>query len=94
MTAKLINKRTELENPYYHYLAQGNKATEYGAYLIKKYCPETQPDYVHPPLGGIGSAAASFFDSNAHFYGGLKDSWQAVLPTGHDCIGWIDFYIQ
>jgi hypothetical protein len=94
MTAKLINKRTGKDNPYYHYLAQGNKATEYGAYLIKKFCPVEQPDNVSPPQGGIASSAASFFDSSSRYFGGLKNSWQANLPTGHDCISWINFYLK
>lgn len=90
--AHLINKRTGFESPYYHYLDKG--PTEYGAYLIKKYCPSEQPNYQKPEQGGIGRAAASYFDSAIHYYGGIKDNWETNLPTGHECIGWINLYLQ
>lgn len=92
--ARTINRKTDFMSPYYQFLAQGNKATEYGAYLIKKYCPSERPNYAHPPQGGIGVAAASFFDSNVNFFGGQKDGWQANQPTGHDCLGWINLYLK
>lgn len=92
--AKLMDKRSGYESPYYHYLAQGNKATEYGAYLIKKYCPEKQPNYVNPPQGGIATPAAGFFDYAVHYFMGKEDGWQANLPTGHECVGWINLYLK
>lgn len=91
---RAVNKRTEYESPFYHYVAMGSKPTEYGAQLIKKYCPTKMPNYAKPPQGGIGTPAASFYDSVVHYFGGLKDNWQANLPTGHECIGWINLYLN
>lgn len=91
--ARLINERAEYDNPYYHYIDK-RKATEYGAYLIKKYCPETAPNYKNPPHGGRGVAAAGFFDFEMHFFQGVRNGWEASMPTGHDCIGWINMMLQ
>jgi hypothetical protein len=93
-TAKLINDRTARDNPYYHYLAMGNRATEYGAQLIKKFCSPDKPNYKNPPQGGYGRPAASFFDSGNHTFGGLNVGSEANLPIGHDCIAWINFYLN
>lgn len=92
-TAKMIDGRAGFDSPYYHYLAMGNRATEYGASLIKKYCPVEKPDYLHPPQGGYGRPAANFFDSGTHTFGGLNRGSEANMPIGHDCISWIDFYL-
>lgn len=92
--AKVIDRRTDYESAYYHYLAEGEKATEYGAALIKKYCPKVKPDYTHPPQGGTATAAASYFDFGVHYFMGVKDGWEANLPTGHECIGWINLYLK
>ena len=89
----VINQKTEYESPYYHYLAMKGP-TEYGAQLILKYCDSKKPNYVKPPQGGIGTPAASFFDSSIHFFNGVKDNWQANQPIGHDCIAWINFYVN
>lgn len=93
-TAKLIDARASFDSPYYHYLAMGNQATEYGAYLIKKYCPVDKPNYRNPPQGGTGRPAANFFDSGTHTFGGLNSGSEANLPIGHDCISWINLYLN
>jgi hypothetical protein len=93
-SARLINERTAKDNPYYHYLAMGNRATEYGAALIKKFCASEKPNYLHPPQGGLGTPSAAFFDSANHTFGGLNNGYEANLPIGHDCIGWINFYLN
>ncbi len=93
-TARLIDERTAKDNPYYHYLAMGNRATEYGAALIKKYCPTEKPNYRNPPQGGVGTPSAAYFDSAIHTFGGINNGYEANLPVGHDCIGWINFYLN
>ena len=91
--ARAINQRTGFESAYYHWLDQG-VATEYGAYLIKKYCPPQAPNYRNPPQGGYGVPAAGFFDYAVHYFNGISSGWEANLPTGHECIGWINFYLN
>lgn len=91
--ARVINDRSGYESAYYHYLDK-RKPTEYGAYLIKKYCPENKPDYQNPPHGGQGIAAAGFFDFAVHYFNGVASGWEANMPTGHECLGWINFYLK
>lgn len=88
----VIDRRSGYESPYYHWLAQDGKATEYGAALIRKYCPLTMPQYGNTP-NGLGVPSASFFDFGVHYFGGVEAGWQKVLPTGHECIGWINLYL-
>lgn len=88
-----INRRTGYISPYFHYLASGGRATEYGAYLIKKYCPVTLP-YAGPVPGGIAAPAASFFDMGMRSFGGLNEYGIQSTPTGHDCLAWIDLYTK
>lgn len=91
--ARVINERSGFESAYYHFLDK-RKPTEYGAHLIKKYCPETMPDYKNPPHGGQGIAAGGFFDFAVHYHKGVASGWQANMPTGHECIAWINLYLQ
>ena len=92
--ARALDQKTAHGNPYYHFLASGNRPTEYGGHLIKKFCSPEKPNYVHPPQGGVGRPAASFFDAALHTFGGLNQGWEANLPTGHDCIAWINLYLN
>lgn len=94
VTAKLVDVRTAKDNPYYHFLAMGSQATEYGAALIKKLCPAEKPNYLNPPQGGTGTPSAAYFDSASHTYGGMNGGFETNLPIGHDCIGWINFYLN
>jgi hypothetical protein len=92
--AKAINRRSDFMSPYYDWLAHGNKPTEYGAYLIKKYCPETKPNYVNPPQGGTGVATSNYLSNGMHSFGGHDREWLAKLPGGRDCMALIDIYLQ
>lgn len=91
---KVIDRRSGFDNPYYHWIATGFRATEYGAALIKKYCPVERPYYGPLPGGGRAIAAGGFFDSGVQFFGGLGPSGTKEEPIGHDCVGWIDFYLS
>ncbi len=91
--ARILDKRTSYESAWYHFLAEGNQATEYGANLIQKYCPTVQPTYVWTPHG-LGVPAAGYFDSAVHYFNGLDSGWINDYPTGHECIGWINFYLN
>ena len=93
-TARLIDERTAKDSPYYHYLAKGNQATEYGAKLIQKFCPAEKPNYLNPPQGGRGTPSAAYFDSASHTFGGINNGYETNLPIGHDCIGWINLYLN
>lgn len=42
--AHTINQRTGKINPLYHLLAEG-QATEYGAYLIRRFCTAPRPNW-------------------------------------------------
>ncbi|MBI2606285.1 MAG: hypothetical protein HYW49_09420 [Deltaproteobacteria bacterium] len=90
---KVIDRRTGYANPYYHWIASGFRATEYGAALIKKYCPVERPYYGPLPGGGRAVASGGFFDSGVQFFGGLGPYGAKSEPIGHDCAAWIDFYL-
>lgn len=92
-TAKVIDRRTMKASPYYHWLALGGHASEYGASLIKKFCPVERPHYGLQPDGTTAIAAASFFDAAVQTFGGSYNG-QRDFPVGHDCIGWINLYLS
>jgi len=93
--AYALDSRTGFDSPFYHWVSEGGQATEYGAYLIKKYCSPIAPTYGTLPNGNQSEPAASFYDFAVHFYGGVDKGWGAVdAPTGHDCVGWIDLYLN
>lgn len=89
--AKTINRRTAYESPYYHYLEYG--PTEYGAALIKKYCPTIAPQF-GPYPDGWHLPSASYFDSAVHYFGGQMWEWLVNIPNGHECIAWINLYLK
>jgi hypothetical protein len=91
---KVLNRRSGYISPYFHYQAENRRATEFGAYLIQKYCPVTMP-YAGPlPGGGVAYPAASFFDMGMRSFGGLNEYGIQSTPTGHDCLAWIRLYVK
>lgn len=92
-TARVIDRRTMKASPYYHWLALGGHASEYGASLIKKFCPVERPRYGRQPDGTYAIGAASFFDSAVQTFGGSYNG-QRDFPVGHDCVGWINLYLS
>lgn len=92
--ARRIDQRSNFMSPYYHWLAEGGRATEYGVSLIKKYCPQERPLYGVLPDGSTSIAAAAYFDSAVDYFGGLSDWGVRFYPTGHECVAWIDLYLS
>ena len=92
-TAKIVDDRSEHTSPYYRYLALGMKSSEYGAQLIKRFCPTNRPSYGQKPDGAY-SAAGDYFDSGVQYFGG-KDAYHSKDESaGYDCIAWINFYLN
>jgi hypothetical protein len=103
--AQVINERTSKLNPRIHWLAQNRTATEYGAYLIKKYCKPQRPFYGMWAVSGntragLGNSTEYFLgggsiDSVAYQYLGATNSWGVREQNiGLDCIGWINLYLE
>ena len=100
--AKILSKRSSHLNPFYHYLAANRTSTEYGAYLIKKYC-----SHVAPKWGGWYRSGKSVINnptlyyvrganlkgSGFQFMGGLGVYEKKVTPNGHDCLFFLNLYI-
>lgn len=93
-SAETFNKRTGYINPYLHWMDQQHQATEYGAYLIKKFCPSERPIIAPLPTGGMGRPEASYFTGAIQYLGGSGPYGYSPLPTGHECIAWIDLYLN
>jgi len=49
---------------------------------------------LNPPQGGRGTPSAAYFDSASHTFGGINNGYETNLPIGHDCIGWINLYLN
>lgn len=101
--AATINKRTGYLNPVVQYLEHGGP-TEYGAYLIRKYCTATRPNWGQWFLsgnGGQGTNPTGYFIEGRHFFygayqfaGGLEQNLGFyILPNGHDCIMALNLYL-
>ncbi|MBC7691699.1 MAG: hypothetical protein H7222_08000 [Methylotenera sp.] len=100
--AQMINDRGGRINPGYHFIANQAQATEYGAYLIKKYCKAPRPNWGMWFLNGWNwdnnptnywSAGKSHLYTNYQFSGGLTPYGEVPLVTGHDCLTWLDMYL-
>jgi hypothetical protein len=102
--ARILNERTSKINPRFHWLAQNATATEYGAYLIKKFCRVPKPNYGNWAFSGNqrpedGNPTwhwlkGSNIDSVEYQYMGAPNSWGSRnAEIGHECIGWINLYL-
>src|SRR5581483_6264212 len=101
--AKNIDSRTVYQNPSYHYLAEGRQATEYGAYLIKKYCPAPAPTYgvfyqsgyngIWDNQTGVWSLGQPIHDFGYQYLGGFGPYGAKISPIGMDCLTWLDEYL-
>jgi hypothetical protein len=101
----LVNNRTAKLHPRYHFLAKNRVATEYGAYLIQKYCRPQRPHYGYWASSGNESAQfesassgkwywGGSIDSGLYQYFGSKDSYDRYwLESGHECVNWINLYL-
>lgn len=98
-----INRRTNQLNPGYHFFAEGRTATEYGAYLILKYCKAPRPQYgVNFETGWNGewsnptihwNGANSIFYTNYQYLGGYGPYGGKNSPVGHECLDWLNMYL-
>jgi hypothetical protein len=89
-----LDRRTGYISPYFHYLAEDEVPDEYGAYLIRKYCPLVMP-YSGPIANGhFALPAASFFDMGMRSFGGVNEYGIKSEPMGHECIAWINLYLK
>lgn len=102
--ARAINERTSKINPRFHWIAQNGTATEYGAYLIQKYCKPARPTYGQwasvgnrRPDEGNNTGywiSGSNIDSVEYQYMGAPNSWGVRnADVGHECVGWINLYL-
>lgn len=97
-----VNNRTSKLNPMYHFHAEG-KATEYGAYLIRKYCTGPKPLWGHWFTSGYDNywgnqtgywmIGQSYLYSNWQYAGGKSVGGDYVLPHGHDCLQFLNLYL-
>ncbi len=103
--AQTINDRSNKLNPGYHYLASNKVPTEYGAYLVKKYCKGIRPNYgVWYPSGswtgwpsnsnGYWNSGQPIIAGNYQYYGGFGPYGVKILPNGHDCLTWLNMYLE
>jgi hypothetical protein len=100
-----VNNRTSKIQPRYHFLANNRVATEYGAYLIQKYCRPQRPSYGYWSNSGNQSAIfenaptgkwywGGSIDSGSYQYFGSYDAYdRRWLENGHECINWINLYL-
>ncbi len=101
--ANQANNRTSKLNPGYHFLAQGKTATEYGAYLIRKYCKGTRPQFgvwFGSGFDGQGTNPSDYWNSgqtflggNYQYFGGFGPYSEKIVPGGSDCISWLNMYL-
>ena len=97
--AQVINNRSSKLNPMYHYLAEG-KATEYGAYLIRKYCTAGRPNWGFAYLNGWDQSGqgywlngGSFLYTGFQYAGGVSYYGDYEAPIGHDCLTLLNMYL-
>ena len=103
MAAQLIDSRTSFLNPGNHFLAMNQTPTEYGAYLIGKYCKGPKPTwgmYFETGWPGQGSNSTGDWYSGGplnaggyQFAGGFGTDSQKAVSYGHECIAWLDMYL-
>lgn len=99
--AVILNERTGKINPLYHYLAEG-KATEYGAYLIRKYCSAPKPGWGLWYRSGYQQLnnnswywvyGKSYIYTNYQYAGGMQDAYSMSTTTGYDCLAFLHQYL-
>lgn len=99
----IVNSRTSKLNPLYHFYAEG-KGTEYGAYLIRKYCSAPKPKwgfwFSQGTLGWPQDADfGKWWQGHTYLYGayqfagGLDPYNRVVLPDGNDCLTLLNLYL-
>jgi hypothetical protein len=100
-----VNNRTTKLHPRFHFLSLNRTPTEYGAYLIQKYCRPQRPPYGYWASSGNTSAIfqnaptgkwyrGGSIDSGPYQYFGSYDSYgRNWLESGHECINWINLYL-
>ena len=101
--SQAINNRTDMLNPFYHFLANNRVPTEYGAYLINKYCKAPRPDwgvwFDSGWAGQGGNSTGAWYDAepfiagNYQYAGGWGPYGQKMLPIGHECIAFLNMYL-
>lgn len=100
--AATVNNRTMKLSPGYHYLAQNRNPTEYGAYLINKYCKAPRPQwgswytsgFQHDNnITGIWHSGEPLHVSAYQYAGGWGPYGQKIISSGQECIAWLDMYL-
>lgn len=100
----IVNNRTAKLNPLYHYYAEG-RPTEYGAYLIRKYCTPGKPKWGFwfsqgtqgwPQDADFGKwwQGHTYLYGAYQFAGGMDPYERVVLPDGNDCLTLLNLYLQ
>ena len=101
--ASNIDIRTSQLNPYYHFLAESLQPTEWGGYLIQKYCKGTRPTWGLQFTSGNGSIwnnssgrwdyGQPIGEEGYQYMGGYNPYGNFMTPAGHDCLAWLDMYL-
>jgi hypothetical protein len=96
-----MNERTSKLNPLYHVIAEG-KPTEYGAYLVRKYCTAGRPNWGFWFANGFAREnnnsgywmlGRSYAYTNYNYAGGHGKYGEPILPTGDDCLTFLNYYL-
>ena len=101
--AGVIDSRTSYLEPSYHFLAENQTSTEYGAYLINKYCKGPRPswgEWFETGWPGQGSNSTEYWNvgnplvaGNYQYAGGFGPYGNKIVSSGQECIAWLNMYL-